>query len=294
MIGARETVRVRYTKGNPEVEASPKERTPRTSRERSAGSRLVDARRQDRERRHVSIRRRRVGIALGVVVLLIASAFGVLQLRDARTFAVTNVRVSGASAVASGTVARLAAIPADATLLNLDTDAVAGRLETDPWVASATVQRDFPHTVVITLRERTPAVWANISRRVRWLVSSDGYWLRPRSRNDTLVVPVVTDVEGLVPEVGKAVGSPEVTNVLAVLRGLGPQLRELVTYASAPSVEKTALVTRTGIQIFVGPATDMKKKDAVVRAILAQQKGKLVYINVRTPDRPTWRGLEQP
>jgi hypothetical protein len=37
----------------------------------------------------------------------------------------------------------------------------------------------------------------------------------------------------------------------------------------------------------------MKKKDAVITSILARQKGKLVYINVRTPDRPTWRGLDQ-
>jgi len=44
--------------------------------------------------------------------------------------------------------------------------------------------------------------------------------------------------------------------------------------------------------VFMGEATDLTKKDAVVRKILAQTKGKIVYINVRTPDRPTWRGIE--
>ena len=66
-------------------------------------------------------------------------------------------------------------------------------------------------------------------------------------------LPVVTDVEGLSPEVGKATGSPEVSNALVVLRELSPQLRSLVKLCSAPSVEKTALVTKSGIQIFVGP-----------------------------------------
>ena len=57
-------------------------------------------------------------------------------------------------------------------------------------------------------------------------------------------------------------------------------------FVSAPSVEKTALVTKSGVQIFIGPATEMKKKDAVVRAILAQQKGK-TRLHQRSHARPT-------
>jgi cell division protein FtsQ len=294
VIGARETVRVRYSKGRPEVEATPKERAPRQSRERSAGSRLAEARRQDRERRQVVSRRRRVAIGVAVALALALAVYGLLQLRHARTFAVRDVKVSGLSEVSTDTVLSLAAIPSGATLLDANREAIASRVEQEPWIASATVSRDFPHTLVIRVTERKPGAWVALSKRVSWLVSTDGTWLKPRSKSDTLTLPVVTDVEGLTPTVGKPVGSEEVSNALAVLRQLSPKLSALVRFASAPSVEKTALVTKNGIQIFVGPATEMKKKDAVVRAILAQQKGKIVYINVRTPDRPTWRGLEQP
>jgi cell division protein FtsQ len=226
-----------------------------------------------------------------VVVLAIV---GLLRLRHAPTFAVRELKVTGTSEVTTETVRSLAAIPPGATLLDADREAIATRVERNPWVASASVSRDFPHTLVIRVIERRPGAWVTLPKRPPWLVSTDGVWLRVRSKAETLPLPVVTDVEGVTPTVGKATGSKEISNALAVLDQLSPKLLSLVKYASAPSVEKTALVTKDGVQIFIGPATEMKKKDAVVRAILAQQKGKLVYINVRTPDRPTWRGLDSP
>jgi len=294
VIGARETVRVRYSKGQPEVEATPKERAPRASRERSAGRRLAEARRQDRERRQASIRRRRIAIAAGAVVAIILGVFGLLQLRHAETFAVRDIKVAGVSEITTETVRNLAEVPPGATLLDVNRDAIVRRVGHNPWVSSATVSRDFPHTLVIRVTERKPGAWVNVSKRAAWLVSTEGTWLRPRSKAETLALPSITDVEGLAPAVGEGTGSKEISNALAVLRQLSPKLQAVVKFVSAPSVEKTALVTKDGIQIFIGPATEMQKKDAVVLAILAQQKGKLVYINVRTPDRPTWRGLDQP
>ena len=292
VIGARETVRVRYSKGQPEVEATPKERTGRPNR--SSGSRLVEARRHDRERRQASIRLRRVAIGIGIGTIVVLGVVGLLQLRHARTFAVRNIRVSGVSQITTETVIALAGVPPGATLIDADRRVIARRVGMNPWVASVKITRDFPHTLVLRVVERTPGAWVNTSKRAAWLVSTDGTWLRARSKADTLPLAVITDAEGLSPEVGRPAGSKEISNALAVLTGLSPRLRALVKFCSAPSVEKTALVTKTGVQIFIGPATEMKKKDAVVREILAREKGKLVYINVRTPDRPTWRGLDKP
>ena len=41
----------------------------------------------------------------------------------------------------------------------------------------------------------------------------------------------------------------------------------------------------------MGAATQMDKKDFLARRILADQKGKVVFIDVRSVDRPVWRGL---
>ena len=61
---------------------------------------------------------------------------------------------------------------------------------------------------------------------------------------------------------------------------------------SAPSVDKTALLVDDDVQVFVGDANDIKKKDQLIREILAKQKN-VVYINVRVPERAVWRGLEK-
>jgi cell division protein FtsQ len=41
-------------------------------------------------------------------------------------------------------------------VLLVDTEAVEAKLESVPWVESARVRTDFPHTVFIDIRERRP------------------------------------------------------------------------------------------------------------------------------------------
>jgi cell division protein FtsQ len=61
---------------------------------------------------------------------------------------------------------------------------------------------------------------------------------------------------------------------------------------SAPTIDKTAILTNDDVEIFVGDAAQIAEKDQIARGILAREKGKVVYINVRVVERPTWRGLE--
>ncbi len=93
------------------------------------------------------------------------------------------------------------------------------------------------------------------------------------------------------PIAGKVTDSRELKNALAVVAGLTPALRAKVKSVSAPTVDKTALTLVDNIQVFVGSAEEISKKDQLIRQILAKEK-KLVYINVRVVSRPTWRGLE--
>ncbi len=213
VIGARETVRVRYSKGQPEVEATPKQR-PSRPKERSAGSRLAEARRQDRERRQASIRRRRVGIGIGIALLLALAAWGLVRLTHSDAFAVTDVEVVGTSEISKADVVRLAAVPTGSTLIDVNREAIAQRIEGNPWVAAVSVDRDFPHTLVVKVTERTPGAWVNVSKRSGWMVSTDATWLRPRSKSESLTLPLVTDVEGLRPEIGKPASSEEIENAL--------------------------------------------------------------------------------
>ena len=139
--------------------------------------------------------------------------------------------------------------------------------------------------------ERVPVALVDAGGAELWLASADGYWLSRRSAEDTTPVPTIRDTPGAVPLAGKVASSDEVRNALAVVAGLSPELRGRVRTVSAPTIDKTSITLDDGIQVFIGEATDIAKKDQRIRQILSEQK-KLVYINVRVVDRPTWRGLE--
>jgi cell division protein FtsQ len=302
VIGAEETTRVRYEKDRPKVE-SERKHTPRQSQRASsdragsrvpkpssAGRKVASQRRDDRDRRRQDIGRKRLLLAVGVVVALAALAWGLVALWRAPLFAVDIVKVNGAYHLTDAELLALAHVPSDATLLRLPEAQIVKGMESSPWVATARVTRSFPHTVVLDVTERTPLILADTGTRGLWLVTGDGYWIAQRSKEPTGSLIVVRDVPGLVPVAGSRSGSVELNNALAVVAGLSPQLKQQLKFISAPTVQKTMLVIKNDIQVFVGSSEDITKKDLIARAILNQEKN-VVYVNVRVTDRPTWRGL---
>lgn len=292
VIGADETVRVRYAKGQPKVDSERKRKQARTpKRPDSAGARLSKAKRQEREKRVSDVQRKRVLIALVAIGLVVAAWYLAKAFVSSPVIAVQAVDVRGNARVSSAQVASEAAIPVGTTLLTLDANRIAQRVEVDPWVQSAAVSRQFPHTVVITVQERRPVAYVDVGGGKTWLVSNDGRWLAPRSGSATGTLITVRDAPGLIPAPGAAVESTELANALQVVAGLSHALSKTVAVVTAPSVENTALITKANVEIFIGSAAEIAKKDKIARTILAQQKGRVVYVNVRTTDRPTWRGL---
>jgi cell division protein FtsQ len=252
---------------------------------------MANEKRDERDRRKRSIMRRRVAFgavaALGVGALM----WGLVTLWSAPLLPVKVVQVSGASRLTTESVLASAGIPAGATLPKLPKAQILARLRANPWVASATLNRALPGTVNIAIIERSPAAIVEAGGAEVWLVSADGYWLGRRSAEDTSVVPTIKGVPGAVPIAGKQSNSNELKNALAVVGGLSPELRGRVKSVSAATVDKTALMLAENIEVFVGSAEEMSKKDQLIRQILAKEK-KLVYINVRVVSRPTWRGLD--
>lgn len=303
VIGAEETVRVRYKKNQPQVEAERRSTTRQTARvatrraglERPApsqqGKRLSSAKREERERRQQTIRLRRVGLWAAAAAVAVVVLWGLVALFNAPVFALRTVVVSGARQLSDERVRELAAVPTATVLTRLDTSDVRERLEADPWVVKARVDRDFPSTLRLEIVERAPVAVVDAGGAEVWLVSSDGYWLDRQSKVATGVV-AIRDIEGLKPVRGKRATSKELTNAIKVAAGISPELRAMTRSISAPSIEKTALMTTDDVEIYIGEAADLKTKDQIARKILAKQKGKVVYINVRVVESPTWRGLD--
>lgn len=294
VIGAQETVRVRYRHDEPVVESerrAPRARSTEAASGSKAGKRLSAEKRDDRARRQRQIRIRRGAALAGLLVILAACVWGVFALRDSSLFTVTSVAVTGNRYYKTAEIAEKSGVRSGGSIFDVSTGAVRARLERDPRIASAVVRRDLPHTLAIEVTERKPSAVFDAGGATVWVISSDGVWLSKGSVEGTRL-PTIIDVEGIRPAVGKRETDKRVLNAVAVTEGLSAQLLKQVQTISAPGIEETALRTKSDVEIFVGRAEQMNKKDRIVRAILRRHKGSVVYINVRVVDRPTWRGLE--
>jgi cell division septal protein FtsQ len=100
-----------------------------------------------------SISRRRVALAVLAVQLVALVAILVLP-----AFHASDIEVRGNRLLGRGTIVAAAHISASQSLFTVDGDQVRQRLEKLPWVRSATVETELPHTVRITIREWTPVL----------------------------------------------------------------------------------------------------------------------------------------
>lgn len=279
-------------------------------RNRGEKQRLSEIKRQERQRRQRErFLRRILGISLLLLVIGGLIVGGIL-LVNSSTFDVTSITVSGNTHVTADDVKSLAGVSSSSSLLLLDKDKVVSRLRVQPWIQDAKLEKRLPHTLAIRVIERTPkAVVVLPGAQNKWLVSNDNVWLG-KLDVDEASTQAKTDMFGAVvfnakplihiidvplshPRDGKKASTPEVTNSIKILNGLSAELRSITARVSAPSVAKTKIFTQSGIEIAIGSSEDIKTKDRIARSILTSQKGKVVLINVRSIDAPTWRGLSE-
>jgi cell division protein FtsQ len=227
------------------------------------------------------------------VLLVIALIVGVAMLYNSQVFAVSAIEVTGVSRLTEDEVLTLAAVPSDATLLRFPAEGITERLLSNPWIAEAYVTRDFPDGMRVRIVERQPAAYLDLGQESVWVVDDTGVTIAEQSATETGTLVVVRDLQPIEPTPGEKTGSEPILNALGVWRGLSPELKERTRAISAPSIDRTTLVTHDDIEILVGAAEEMESKDLIAREILAEQAGSVVYINVRTIERPTWRGLER-
>ena len=130
-------------------------------------------------------------VACIAAAALIAVAVLGIVVANSPIFAITDVVVNGSEHVTQQTAEQLVNVPDGATLMNVDTGAIEEALSQNPWVSGATIERQFPHTLVITPTEHEVAAIAFIaSSDVAWSISAEGTWIAPIS------LSVIMDAEG--------------------------------------------------------------------------------------------------
>ncbi|HVX22920.1 MAG TPA: FtsQ-type POTRA domain-containing protein [Acidimicrobiales bacterium] len=98
-------------------------------------------------------RRRRILLAVVAVVVLVVAGWVFLH---TKALAARSVTVVGSVHTPEATVVATAGLAGQPPMIDVDTGAAAARLERLPWVATATVSRQWPDGVRIAITERTP------------------------------------------------------------------------------------------------------------------------------------------
>ncbi len=258
-------------------------------------------------------------IAGGILAAVAVLAVVAIVVINSGLFAATDIQIEGSEHVTKHDAIQLISLPENTSLFNVNPDQITEDLKQNPWVSGVDVQRQFPHTLVITPTERKVTAIAYISSDdLAWAIGDDDTWIAPLSTSvevddqgnvvtsgegantlsgidaalalakhygAVLLTDVSADVE---PVSGQAVSSKAVKAGLDYVRGFSGEFLAQIKDISIPSVEAISANLDNGVEVSLGDSDDIAKKERVVTKLLSQVEG-VTYINVRSPGNYTFR-----
>ena len=267
----------------------------------------------------VSVVKGRGKILGGILAVLAALAVVAIVVINSGLFAATDIQIRGSEHVTKHDAIQLIDLPENMSLFNVDPNQITEDLKQNPWVSGVDVQRQFPHTLIITPTERKVIAIAYISSDdLAWAIGDDDTWIAPLSTSvdiddqdnvtatgegaDTLTgidaalalakhygAVLLTDVSAdVAPVSGQSVNSKAVKAGLDYVRGFSSEFLGQVKDISTPSVEAISANLDNGIEVSLGDSDDIVKKERIVTKLLSQVEG-VTYINVRSPGNYTFR-----
>lgn len=217
------------------------------------------------------------------LVLAAAGAYWVAL--TSSLFAVDSVSVQGAvpEAVARD-VERATADLVGASLLAVDAAAVERSVRALPSVAGVSVDRAFPHTLVVKVAAERPV---GVARQgsAAWLVAASGKVVRELERGTARDLPRIWLPGDAPVVVGRQLPVEVVpaTRALTAAREVG--LRRKIKAARISDGQLT-LVLAGGPELRLGDPSDVLLKLAVVTRVLPLVESGTTYVDVSVPERP--------
>lgn len=106
-----------------------------------------------------------------------------------------------------------------------------------------------------------------------------------RQDGAVLFTDIASDVE---PSEGSKVSSDVITAGLEYVSGFSSDFLAQIDYLSLESVDAISVFLSNGIEVALGEPADVSLKERVVTGLLDQVQG-ITYVDVRNPERPTYR-----
>jgi cell division protein FtsQ len=212
-------------------------------------------------------------LCVGIAAVAVWTLFG------SRLLVVRHVQVTGTPLVSATQVRRAAAIRLGVPLADVNTGAIARRIERIDAVATAQVSRSWPDTIVITVRDRTPAL-AVASGGKYELIDGAGVTVRLVSRKPA-GMPLLTAPPAVLR------GSPAIGAAVGVLRELPSWLRGQVRSVTASPADGVTLRLADGITVRWGGTGQAALKAAELAELMRTHA---TYYDVSDPSTAVTAG----
>lgn len=264
----------RSASASPQPPPRPPRRAPARARTRAADVAGSDEVMEARVVRHWPMRSL---VAAGVVAALALVAYGasISPFLD-----VDRVTVRGAQRTQVAQLEQAAGVGEGDALLWLDTDDAVSGLEAVPYVRRATVVKEWPDTVRITVTERRPAAWTE-GPTGKVVVDGTGRVL------EVVDAPPagLPELLGLtaVPAVGQSVAPAGPARAAGVLNPIAAGGTKSITAADGSLTMQLA----NGTEVRLGEPTQLRAKVAAAVAVLGAVGDQPVrYVDVSVPTNP--------
>jgi cell division protein FtsQ len=219
------------------------------------------------------------------VIVAIAAAVGGYYAATWPGFYPKRVTVSGNKIVSTSQILARAQIAAHENVWLQNTRAAAQRIETIPYVKTASIRRMPPAAVRITIIERRPfAVLQTAAGRA--LVDRDLRVLEPVEQPAT--VPVIVTKLAAVPADGTFVKDPDAQRLRDDYDALA-QAHVAVRSLKYDKFGDLVADTRGGISLLLGDDSDLVKKTPLIDPIISQVSAtgrRLAAVDLRAPKTP--------
>jgi cell division protein FtsQ len=199
-------------------------------------------------------------------------------------FAVDRIAVTGASPDVTADLRDALAPALGESLLGLDLAELERRAETVPAVASATLDRSFPHTLAIAV---VPEVPVAVLRQgsFSWLAAGGGRVVGELAKGGRPGLPRVWLKRDVDVQVGERLAGPQLRAVAAVATLVERPLPLAVASVTAERGE-LRFELRNGLELRLGDAADLAVKLEVARRVIPRLGGSGGYLDVSVPQRP--------
>ncbi len=231
---------------------------------------------QTAERLKAARQRRASILALWLAALALLIAFFLFV--NSPYFTVGTVLVEGNKYVTVEEVLRVAGVPERINIFRLKTTELSERLMSDLRVSEVHIERKFPATIIISIKERQPLAF--VASQYGFVeIDREGVVMAAFKNLKQVKVPIITGVRLGNVYVGDQVNNAGLLNVLTYLAALDEDVLNQLSEVNIKSTDELVAYTTNSVYIRVGDSQRLTEKAKLTGEILQEIVAKKMVVD---------------